>query len=147
MVLIHGEIIAVKKDSEVKVTKQFMNGKLLTFTKASFASFIYDVIDIFCFPDDGTQDIYSQNKIIKCLSYLILADTDGASFLFIFVYQLDCEITETSARELIFKILLNLKIKGRLYLSDDFYAKFDGKTKASKNKLDYPKLKQRIIQR
>ena len=56
-------------------------------------------------------------------------------FLFIFVYQLDCEITETSARELIFKILLNSKSKGRLYLSDDFYAKFDGQDESLKKQV------------
>ena len=129
------KFLAVKKDSEVKVTTQFMSGKLLTFAKASFASFIYDVIDVFYFLDDDTQDIYSQNKTIKCFSYLILTDTDSASLLFVFVYQLDCEITETSARELIFEIVLDSKIRERLYLSNDFYAKFDGQDESIKKQV------------
>ena len=81
---------------------------MLTFAKVSFASFTYDVIDVFCFSDVGTQEIYSQNKIIKCLPYLIPTYTDSTSFFFVSVCQLDCEITKTRARELIFEIVMKI---------------------------------------
>ena len=64
---------------------------MLTFAKLSFVSFIYDVID--CFLDNDTHDIYAQNKIIKCLPYLLLTDTDSESLLFVFVCQLNCTNT------------------------------------------------------
>ena len=42
---------AVKKRDKIKVTTRFMSGKLLMFAKLSLKSFIYDVAEIFCFPD------------------------------------------------------------------------------------------------
>ena len=74
--------LAVKKNTNVKVTSRFMNGKMLAFTKITPASFIYDVVDGFAFPDNAACGIYSQNKIIECLMYLLLTDTDSTSFQF-----------------------------------------------------------------
>ena len=52
----------------VNMTTRFMNSKMLTFAEMSLASFVYNVVDIFIFPDDVTQDIYSQNWIIHVCS-------------------------------------------------------------------------------
>ena len=89
----------------------------------------------FCLPDDSTQDSHFQNKITKCLPYLILTDTDIASFLFVFVCQLKFAITETRAKELTFKIALDSKIRERLDLSDDFYAQFTAQDKIFKKQV------------
>lgn len=67
--------LAIKRNTNVKVTSKLMNGK--TFSKMSTAGFIYDVIDVFTFPYDATRDIHLQNKIINCLPYLLLTDTDS----------------------------------------------------------------------
>ena len=48
---------AVKKRNEIKVTTRFMSGKLLMFAKLSLKSFIYDLTEIFCFP---------QKEIVEC---------------------------------------------------------------------------------
>lgn len=69
--------LAIKRNTNVKVTSKFMNGKMLTFSKMSAGDFIYDVIDVFTFPYDATRDIHLQNKIINCLPYLLLTDTDS----------------------------------------------------------------------
>ena len=37
------------KNKNVKATFHVMNGKMLVFAKISFASFVYDIIDGFCF--------------------------------------------------------------------------------------------------
>ena len=50
---------------------------------------------------------------------------------FVFVRQLDCAITETRARELIFDIALDSKLRERLDFYEDLYAKLY-KTKTSK---------------
>ena len=69
--------LAMKRNTNVKVTSKFMNGKMLTFSEMSAGDFIYDVIDVFTFPYDATRDIHLQNKIINCLPYLLLTDTDS----------------------------------------------------------------------
>ena len=47
---------AVKKRSSVKVTTRFISGKLLIFVKLSLVSFIYEVIETFCFPDENVRE-------------------------------------------------------------------------------------------
>ena len=51
-----------------------MKGKMLMFSKLSLRSFVYDIIDIFCFPDEEVKEIYERHKIIKTFVYLILTD-------------------------------------------------------------------------
>ena len=93
-----------------------MSGRILTFAKVSLASFTYG---LYRFPGENTLDIYVQNKITKCLSYLMLTDTNRTSFLFLFDYHSDCRITERHAREIIFNITLISKLKERLDLPAD----------------------------
>ena len=57
--------VAVKKKDKVKITTRFMKGKMLMFSKISLKSFVYDIIDIFCFPDTVITDIYKKNDILK----------------------------------------------------------------------------------
>ena len=51
--------LAIKKDTNVKITSRFMNGKMLPFPKILLASFIYNIIDIFVFADDKTNFFFS----------------------------------------------------------------------------------------
>ena len=48
----------------VKITIRFMKGKILMFAKTSIISFAYDMIDVFCFPEDNSkvQAIYNKHK-------------------------------------------------------------------------------------
>ena len=105
--------IAIKKSDKFKITTRFMKGKMLMFSKISLKSFVYDVIDIFCFPDTVISDIYKENGIIKLFVYLILTDTDSCSLQFTFINKLSSSITEDNARNLIFEILI-LKLSNRL---------------------------------
>ena len=66
-----------------------MKGKMLMFTKTSLQSFIYDMIDIFCFPDKAIQKIYEKYKIKKCFLYQNLTDTDSTSLFFVFIWNAD----------------------------------------------------------
>ena len=93
---------------------------MLMFSKVSLKSFVYDIIDIFCFPDEDVKEIYDKNKIIKCFVYLILTDTDSCSLQFTFIAELRSKIWEDEARKLIFEILL-LKKGERSDTSDKFY--------------------------
>ena len=95
--------IAVKKKDKVKITTRFMKGKMLMFSKISLKSLVYDIIDIFCFPDSVVSNIYKKNEILKVFVYLILTDTDCCSLQFTFINRLSCNITEDRARDLILK--------------------------------------------
>ena len=43
--------IAIEKSSKINLTTGFLNGKMLMFSKISIESFVYDLIDIFMFPN------------------------------------------------------------------------------------------------
>ena len=57
--------VAIQTNTNVKITTLFTKGKMLMFTKASIISFVYDMIDVFCFPEDNSkvQTIYDKHKI------------------------------------------------------------------------------------
>ena len=47
----------VKKRNEIKVTTRFMSGKLLMFAKRYLESFIYDLVENFCFLQKKIVDL------------------------------------------------------------------------------------------
>ena len=96
----------IKTNDKVKITTRFIKGKMLMFSKVSLKSFVYDIIDIFCFPDEDVKEIFDKHNIIKCFVYLILTDTDSCSLQFTFITKLSSRISEDEARKLIFEILL-----------------------------------------
>ena len=46
--------IAIEKSSTIRI----LNGKMLMFSKTSIKSFVYDLIDVFMFPDQEIGEIY-----------------------------------------------------------------------------------------
>ena len=52
--------LVVEKKLNVKLTTRFMKGNTLMFAKTSLESFVYDMIDVFCFPDPVVQEIYKK---------------------------------------------------------------------------------------
>ena len=74
--------LAIKKNTDVKITTTFLKGKMPMFAKVLFMSFVYDIIDVFCFPTTDVLYIYKQNKTIKSLIFLNLTDTDPSKHLF-----------------------------------------------------------------
>ena len=115
--------LGVKTNDKVKITTRFIKGKMLMFSKISIISFAYDIVDIFCFPDEDVKKIFEKHDIIKCFIYLILTDTDSCSIQFTFITKLCSRISEDDTRKLIFEILL-LKKGERLDTSNEFYDQF-----------------------
>ena len=62
---------------------------------------------------------------MKSLLYLLVADTVSAYFLLIFVCSLNGLMMEESSLEIIFEILFNTRIRERLDLSANYFAKFN----------------------
>ena len=50
-------------ESNFKVMKLLTSGKLLMFAKVSFAGFIYEVINAFCFPDEKFKIYTNKTKL------------------------------------------------------------------------------------
>ena len=116
--------IIVKGDTNIEVSSRFIKGKMLMFAKLSLKAFVYNMIDVFCFPNDEIQKIYDYYQIEKCFLYQNLTDTDSTSFSFNFHCRLDCSVPESEAKIIIFKCLKKSKILNRLDLSDEFWKKF-----------------------
>ena len=98
---------------------------MLMFAKLSLKAFVYDMIDIFCFPNEEIQQIYDYHQIEKCFLYQNLADTNSTSLFFNFICGLDCSVPGSEAKKLIFECLKKSKTLNRLDLSDKFWKHFE----------------------
>ena len=98
---------------------------MLMFAKLSIKSFVYDMIDVFCFPNAEIQRIYDYYEIEKCFLYQNLTDTDDTSLLFTFICKFESSIQESKARDVIFDCMKKSKILNRLDLSHEFWKKYD----------------------
>ena len=117
--------LAIKKNTNVKVTSRFIKGKMLMFAKLSIKSFVYDMIDVFCFPNKDIQLIYDFYQIEKCFLYQNLTDTDSTSLLFVFICNLKSTLPESEARKVIFECMKQSKILDRLDVSDKYWEQFN----------------------
>ena len=61
---------------------------MLMFSKTSFQSFAYDLIDVFMFPEEDVKKVYENNKIEKCFLFQNLTDIDSTSVFFILVCKI-----------------------------------------------------------
>ena len=105
--------LAVKKSIKVNLTPRYLNGKMLMFSKISLKSFVYDLIDVFMFPNNVTKKIYEQYKVQKCYLYQNLTDTDSTSVFFVFICELGCAVDERKSRQIIFEVMIKSKIFSR----------------------------------
>ena len=124
--------LVIKGSTNVKVSSRFIKGKMLMFAKLSIKSFVYDVIDVFCFPNEAIREIYRKYQIQKCFLYQNLTDTDSTSLFFIFICDLECSLPESEARKVIFECMINSDIFDRLDISHDFWEKFGVQDKKKK---------------
>ena len=117
--------IALKTNTNINVTSKFIYGKMLMFAKILLKSFLYDMIDVFGFPIEEVKMIYDKYDIKKCYMYLNLTDTDSCSCFFNFICKKECNINKGKSRNLIFEILKQSKIAGRLDVSYPFWSQFE----------------------
>ena len=116
--------VAVQKSLKVNLTTRFLNEKMLMFSKISVKSFVYDLIDVFMFPNEEIQKLYNKHKINKCYLDQNLTDTNSSSMFFVFVCNLQCNLKENEVKDLIFEIILKSKLFDRIDLSADYFEKF-----------------------
>ena len=75
---------------------------MLMFAKILLKSFVYDMIDVFCFPDETSREIYNRYQIQKYFLYQNLTDTGSTSLFCNFICNVDCSVEESKAKEIIF---------------------------------------------
>ena len=127
--------LLIKKSTNIKVSSRFIKGKMLMFAKLSIKSFVYDLIDVFCFPNETIKEIYNKYQIEKCYLYQNLTDTDSTSLFFVFICELECVLPESEARKVIFECMVNSQILKRLDVSHDFWKKFNVQDKKKKKEM------------
>ena len=44
--------LSIQKNAKIDLTTRFLNGKMLMFSEVSIKSFVYDMIDVFMFPNE-----------------------------------------------------------------------------------------------
>ena len=81
--------VAIEKRSKVNLTTRFLNGKILMFSKLSIKSFVYDLIDVFMFPNQEIKKIYEKYKINKCYMFQNVTDIDSSSLFCVFICDLN----------------------------------------------------------
>ena len=119
------KLLIVKGNTTIDVSSRFIKGKMLMFAKLSIKSFVYDMIDVFCFPNKEIRRIYGCYEIEKCFLYQNLTDTDSTSLLFTFICKFESSIPESKARDVIFECMKKSKILNRFDLSHEFWKKHD----------------------
>ena len=130
--------LTIEKNTKIKLTTRFLNGKILMFTKLSIKSFVYDMIDVFMFPDKNIEKIYNAYGIEKCFVEQNLTDTDNNSIFFIFICKISsCTIAENEARRIIFEVMLNSKIFHRLDRSHPYFDRFNARDEKLKKRVGY----------
>ena len=67
--------IAVEESVKINLTTRFLNGEILMFSKFLMKSFVYNLIDIFMFPNDDIKKIYDEYNVQRC--YLLATSEFG----------------------------------------------------------------------
>ena len=102
--------VTIQINPNVKITTRFMKGKELMFTKTSIISFVYDMVDVFCFPEQNpkVQAIYDKHKIPECLFHQDLTDIESTSLFLVVICNSNCQLNEKDSRNVIFGSHLNI---------------------------------------
>ena len=140
--------VACKKQNYAKVSTRYISSKLLINAKISLASFIYNCIDTFCFPNENTSEIYAHHKIIKVLPYLLMTDTDSALLEFVVITEDTCDCGERQMRDILIQIFLENDIPSRLDLFGEFFEQFGKRNEAFRKQFglyEFENIEQGII--
>ena len=108
------------KRKEVRATTRYMSVKLLMFAKLYLKSFIYDVVEIFCFPTEEISSLYKKCLIEKVEVFHVLTYTDSTALKFIFVSDPNSDLPEDKFKDIFFEVIVTSKIYKRFVSSNEF---------------------------
>ena len=119
--------LAVNKNSEVKITTRFFSGKMLMFAKLSLMSFIYELVEIFYFPNIKTKEIFQKYDIEKIFPYHILTDTDSTCLMFQIICNVKNNIHDKKFGDVLFEVMIADDIYNRFDTSPEYWEKFNAR--------------------
>ena len=129
--------LAVNKTNVVKLTTRLFSVKMFMFTKLSLMSFIYDLIEVFYFPNIKAKIIYQSFGIEKILLYQILTDSDSIALHFNIICSENNSIPDDRFRDIIFEVISQNDIIKRFATSNEYWEKFSVRDKTLEKKLGY----------
>ena len=59
--------LSIQKNTKIDLTTRFLNGKMLMFSKVSIKSFVYDIIDVFMFPNEEIKKFTKNTGLTSAL--------------------------------------------------------------------------------
>ena len=78
------------------------------FAKLSLMSFIYEVLETFCFPDENGREIFKKYSTEKVENHIV-TNTNSTSLEFLFISDTNSETPESKYREIIFEVTSSSK--------------------------------------
>ena len=108
---------------------------------AKLMSFIYDMLEAFCFPDEKVQKILQKYMIEKVYIYHVLTDTDSTCLKFLFVCNPKSNICIKKYRGIIFEIIIASEIYYRFDTSHEYWEKVDANKENLRKCLGYFEIK------
>ena len=139
--------IVVNSSAMVDVSTRFSKEKMLMFAKISLKSFVYGIINVFCFPDDNFKGIFAKINIEKCfLNLLNFTDTDSCSMFFFSFVNLNV-VFQKVILEMFYLKFLNIQklVQGWTFLTI-FGNNLTCRIKEREKLWDFMKLKTLIMQ-
>ena len=118
---------ATKEKEKIQVTTKFLSGKMLMFAKLSLMSFIYEMLERFCFPNEKAKEIYNKYLIEKVYMYHVLTNTDSTCLQFLFISDPKSDICKQKYREIIFEVIVTSKTYNRFDSSHQYWDLFNSR--------------------
>ena len=92
-------------------------------------SFIYKVLETFCFPHENVRSIFKKYGIEKVEIYHVLTETDSTSLKFSFISDTSSETPESKYRRIIFEVITSSKIHKSFDSSHEYWDNFVARKK------------------
>ena len=112
-----------KRYQNIFLSKRFFCGKMLMFANVLIENFIYDLTEIFFFPNEWTKEIYNYYMIDRIFPYSIITDTDSICIFFIFIRKLDSCAPDLVFRDFLFEVVIKKDVLHRFDTSNKFWDK------------------------
>ena len=124
---------AVKQSNHVKLTTRFLSGKMLMFAKLTLMSFVYEMLETFCFPEKKYKNFFQKYGIEKVHIYHVLTDADSTCLKFLFVSDPSNNVPESKYRDIIFEVITMSEVYNRFDSSHEYWERFNAKMKTERN--------------
>ena len=110
-----------KRYQNIFLSKRFFCGKMLMFANILLENFVYDLTEIFFFPNEWTNfEIYNYYMIVRVFPYSIITDTDSICIFLIFIRKLESCAPDLVFRDFLFEGVIKKDVLHRFDTSHKF---------------------------